>query len=156
MNQVDKEYMQSKGFLDDQERAVDTVLQATALKEAVMFAGALLAGGGDVPILQTVSSYLDELASKKHFLHIHLYVQRTYGNCRSHGELDGFYAASLHDDALFIYATYFVVYLSNLVSKLNETLLSIEVCKAMIEINSAKRETTFVPDKQEIGGNADG
>lgn len=156
MNQVDKEYMQSKGFLDEDENAVDTVLQSTALMEAVEFAGAILAKDNDLSILQTISSYLEELAGKKHFLHIHLYVQRTYGNCRGRGELDGFYAASLHDDALFIYATYFVVYLSNLVSKLNETMLAIEVSKAMIEINSAKREKTFVLADQENGGRADG
>ena len=156
MNQVDKEYMQNKGFLDDQEQAVDSALQSAALMEPVEFAGALLAKGDDMSVLQTVSAYLEDLAGRKEFLHMHLYVQRTYGNCRGRGELDGFYAASLHDDALFVYAAYFVVYLSNLVSKLNETMLSIEVNKTMAEINAARREKTFVPHDQENGGRADG
>lgn len=145
MNQVDKEYMQSKGFLDDKGRVVDSAIQTTALMEAVMFAGVLLANGNDMSNLLAASSYLEDLAGKKHFLHIHLYVQRVYGNCKGYGELEGFYAASLHDDALFIYATYFVVYLSNVISKLNETMLSIEVSKMLVEINKEKREKIFVP-----------
>ena len=65
MNQVDKEYMQSKGFLDENERAVDARLQEAALSEAAMFAGSVLAAGHDLEHLQMVTSYMEELAGER-------------------------------------------------------------------------------------------
>lgn len=48
------------------------------MKEAAIFAGALLEKGNGVMELQTISLYLDELAMKRHFMHVHLYVQHVF------------------------------------------------------------------------------
>ena len=148
MNQVDKEYMQSKGFLDENERAVDARLQEAALSEAAMFAGSVLAAGHDLEHLQMVTSYMEELAGKKHFLHIHLFAQRTYGDCRSRGELDDFYAASLQDDALFVYAAYFVVYLGNFVRDLDLMRTKIRGGRAQDKPATNTKEKIFIPSGQ--------
>ena len=100
MNQVDKELLISKGFMNEQERVNDVEIQVSALMEATVFAGAILDSNLDLSKLMAVSLYIEELASKKNYLHIHLYVQRCFGDSRSGGELDGFYAASLHEEVL--------------------------------------------------------
>lgn len=66
MNQADKEYLQKKGLLRKDETAVDWAIQEAAMKESVIFAGALLEKGNGVMELQTISLYLDELAAKRH------------------------------------------------------------------------------------------
>ena len=42
MNQVDKELLISKGFMNEQERVNDVEIQVSALMEATVFAGAIL------------------------------------------------------------------------------------------------------------------
>lgn len=64
MNQADKEYLQKKGLLRKDETAVDWAIQEAAMKEAVIFAGALLEKGNGVMELQTISLYLDDLLQK--------------------------------------------------------------------------------------------
>lgn len=100
MNQVDKELLISKGFMNEQERVNDVEIQVSALMEATVFAGSILDNNLDLSKLMAISLYIEELASKKNYLHIHFYVQRCFGDSRSGGELDGFYAASLHEEVL--------------------------------------------------------
>lgn len=42
MNQVDKELLLSKGFMNERERVNDVEIQVSALMEATVFAGAIL------------------------------------------------------------------------------------------------------------------
>ena len=86
MNQADKEYLQKKGLLRKDETAVDWAIQEAAMKESVIFAGSLLEKGNGVMELQTISLYLDELAAKRHFMHVHLYVQHVFRNCKQHND----------------------------------------------------------------------
>ena len=85
MNQVDKELLISKGFMNEQERVNDVEIQVSALMEAIVFAGSILDNNLDLSKLMAVSLYIEELASKKNYLHIHLYVQRCFGDSRSGG-----------------------------------------------------------------------
>ena len=111
MNQADKEYLQKKGLLRKDETAVDWAIQEAAMKEAVIFAGALLEKGNGVMELQTISLYLDELAAKRHFMHV------------------------LHEEVLFLYVTYFVFHLGMLVNRMNEVKKSLDVSKIIAEQN---------------------
>lgn len=90
MNQVDKELLISKDFMNEQERVNDVEIQVLALMEATVYAGSILDNNLDLSNLMSVFLYIEELASKKNYLHIHLYVQRCFGDSRSGGELDGF------------------------------------------------------------------
>ena len=86
MNQVDKELMQEKGILTENEKADEYEIQKAAMKEAV-FSG--LRAGRKIWIcseLQTISLYLKELSMKQHYMHIHLYVQQLYRNSRPHDD----------------------------------------------------------------------
>lgn len=136
MNQTDKEYLQDKGLLNNEGTAVEWAVREVAMKEAVIFAGALLENGSGVMDLQTISLYLDELAAKRHFMHVHLYVQKVFRNCRQNRGLEYLYAASLHEEVLFVYVTYFVAYLGMFVSRMNELKKSIDVSRLMEEQNS--------------------
>ena len=129
MNQADKEYLQKKGLLRKDETAVDWAIQEAAMKEAVIFAGALLEKGNGVMELQTISLYLDELAAKRHFMHVHLYVQHVFRNCRPDRGLEYLDVASLHEEVLFLYVTYFVFHLGMLVNRMNEVKKSLDVSK---------------------------
>ena len=84
MNQVDKELMQEKGILTENEKADEYEIQKAAMKEAVYFLAAMLAKNLDMSELQTISLYLKELSMKQHYMHIHLYVQQLYRNSRPH------------------------------------------------------------------------
>ena len=84
-----------------------------------LLVNAILDNNLDLSKLMAVSLYIEELASKKSYLHIHLYVQRCFADSRSGGELDGFYAASLHEEVLEGYALYFTLYLRKIVSEIN-------------------------------------
>lgn len=85
MNQVDKELMQEKGILTENEKADEYEIQKAAMKEAVFFLAAMLEKNLDMSELQTISLYLKELSMKQHYMHIHLYVQQLYRNSRPHG-----------------------------------------------------------------------
>ena len=135
MNQADKEYLQKKGLLRKDETAVDWAIQEAAMKEAVIFAGALLEKGNGVMELQTISLYLDELAAKRHFMHVHLYVQHVFRNCRPDRGLEYLDVASLHEEVLFLYVTYFVFHLGMLVNRMNEVKKSLDVSKIIAEHN---------------------
>ena len=76
MNQVDKELMQEKGILTENEKADEYEIQKAAMKEAVFFLAAMLEKNLDMSELQTISLYLKELSMKQHYMHIHLYVQQ--------------------------------------------------------------------------------
>ena len=78
MNQVDKELMQEKGILTENEKADEYEIQKAAMKEAVFFLAAMLEKNLDMSELQTISLYLKELSMKQHYMHIHLYVQQLY------------------------------------------------------------------------------
>ena len=91
MNQVDKELMQEKGILTENEKADEYEIQKAAMKEAVFFLAAMLEKNLDMSELQTISLYLKELSMKQHYMHIHLYVQQLYRNSRPHEELETFY-----------------------------------------------------------------
>ena len=82
MNQVDKELMQEKGILTENEKADEYEIQKAAMKEAVFFLAAMLEKNLDMSELQTISLYLKELSMKQHYMHIHLYVQQLYRNSR--------------------------------------------------------------------------
>ena len=84
MNQVDKELMQEKGILTENEKADEYEIQKAAMKEAVFFLAAMLEKNLDMSELQTISLYLKELSMKQHYMHIHLYVQQLYRNSRPH------------------------------------------------------------------------
>ena len=103
MNQVDKELMQEKGILTENEKADEYEIQKAAMKEAVFFLAAMLEKNLDMSELQTISLYLKELSMKQHYMHIHLYVQQLYRNSRPHEELETFYAASLQEEAQRMY-----------------------------------------------------
>ena len=120
MNQVDKELMQEKGILTENEKADEYEIQKAAMKEAVFFLAAMLEKNLDMSELQTISLYLKELSMKQHYMHIHLYVQQLYRNSRPHEELETFYAASLQEEAQRMYGTYFVAYLKMLIGRLSE------------------------------------
>lgn len=92
MNQVDKELLISKGFMNEQERVNDVEIQVSALMEATVFAGTILDSNLDLTKLMAVSlyTYIEELASKKHYQHVHLYVHSCFEDSRARGELDGF------------------------------------------------------------------
>lgn len=120
MNQVDKELMQEKGILTENEKADEYEIQKAAMKEAVFFLAAMLEKNLDMSELQTISLYLKELSMKQHYTHIHLYVQQLYRNSRPHEELETFYAASLQEEAQRMYSTYFVAYLKMLIGRLSE------------------------------------
>ena len=87
MNQVDKELMQEKGILTENEKADEYEIQKAAMKEAVFFLAAMLEKNLDMSELQTISLYLKELSMKQHYMHIHLYVQQLYRNSRPQAEL---------------------------------------------------------------------
>ncbi|MDO4650258.1 MAG: hypothetical protein Q4B26_16585 [Eubacteriales bacterium] len=125
MNQVDKELLVSKGFMNEQERIDDRSVQSMALMEATSFAGAMLDVRSGMANLMAVTAYIEDLAVKKQYMHLHLYVQRCYSNCRSHGELDGFYVASLYEDILEEYAIYFTLYLRKVATDLNEAMKTV-------------------------------
>lgn len=103
MNQIDKELMQEKGILTENEKADEYEIQKAAMKEAVFFLAAMLEKNLDMSELQTISLYLKELSMKQHYMHIHLYVQQLYRNSRPHEELETFYAASLQEEAQRMY-----------------------------------------------------
>ena len=144
MNQADKEYLQKKGLLRKDETAVDWAIQEAAMKEAVIFAGALLEKGNGVMELQTISLYLDELAAKRH-----LYVQHVFRNCRPDRGLEYLDVASLHEEVLFLYVTYFVFHLGMLVNRMNEVKKSLDVSKIIAEQNmkAAARAQKTAPGK---------
>ena len=85
--------------------------------------------------LQTISLYLDELAAKRHFMHVHLYVQHVFRNCRPDRGLEYLDVASLHEEVLFLYVTYFVFHLGMLVNRMNEVKKSLDVSKIIAEQN---------------------
>ena len=64
MNQVDKELMQEKGILTENEKADEYEIQKAAMKEAVFFLAAMLEKNLDMSELQTISLYLKELSMK--------------------------------------------------------------------------------------------
>ena len=145
MNQVDKELLISKGFMNEQERVNDVEIQVSALMEATVFAGAILDSNLDLSKLMAVSLYIEELASKKNYLHIHFYVQQCFGDNRARGELDNFYVASLHEETLEGYALYFTLYLRKLVSDMNEARKTIELHRGLIDLVTQEKPVTFVP-----------
>ena len=57
MNQVDKELMQEKGILTENEKADEYEIQKAAMKEAVFFLAAMLEKNLDMSELQTISLY---------------------------------------------------------------------------------------------------
>ena len=145
MNQVDKELLISKGFMSEQERVNDVEIQVSALMEAIVFAGSILDNNLDLSKLMAVSLYIEELASKKNYLHIHLYVQRCFGDGRSGGELDGFYAASLHEEVLKGYALYFTLYLRKVVSEINEARKIIREYQGLMDLMAQEKPVEYVP-----------
>lgn len=60
MNQVDKELMQEKGILTENEKADEYEIQKAAMKEAVFFLAAMLEKNLDMSELQTISLYMSE------------------------------------------------------------------------------------------------
>ena len=145
MNQVDKGLVIRKRCIDEEERANEVEIQISALMEATVFAGAILENNLDLTKLMTVSLYIEELASRKRFLHLHLYVQRCFADSRARGELDNFYVASLHEETLEGYALYFTLYLRKLVSDMNEARKTIELHRGLIDLVTQEKPVTFVP-----------
>ena len=92
-----------------------------------------------------VSLYIEELASKKNYLHIHLYVQRCFADSRSGGELDGFYVASLHEEVLEEYALYFTLYLRKIVSEINEARKKIREYQRLLDLMAQEKPVEYVP-----------
>lgn len=145
MNQVDKGLLIGKGFMNEKELVNDMQIQLSALMEATVFAGAILDNNLDLTKLMTVSLYIEELASKKHYMHIHLYVQRCFADSRARGELDNFYVASLHEETLEGYALYFTLYLRKLVSEMNEARKTIELHRDLIDLVTQEKPVMHVP-----------
>ena len=145
MNQVDKELLISKGFMNEQERVNDVEIQVSALMEATVFAGSILDNNLDLSKLMAVSLYIEELASKKNYLHSHRYVQRYFGDSRSGGELDGFYAASLYEEVLEGYALYFTLYLRKIVSEINEARKKIREYQGLLDLMAQEKPVEYVP-----------
>lgn len=138
MNQTDKEFMQGKGILNENETVNEYAVQRAALKEAVFFVAAMMEKNLELPELQTISLYLGELLMNQHYMHIHLYIQQLYRNSRPHEELELFYAASLQEEAQRVYCTYFTAYLKTLISRISEMADLIRLKKFMSE--EVKRE----------------
>ena len=113
--------------------------------EATVFAGSILDNNLDLSKLMAVSLYIEELASKKNYLHVHLYVQRCFGDGRSGGELDGFYAASLHEEVLKGYALYFTLYLRKVVSEINEARKIIREYQGLMDLMAQEKPVEYVP-----------
>ena len=145
MNQVDKELLISKGFMNEQERVNDVEIQVSALMEATVFAGYILDNNLDLSKLMAVSLYIEELASKKNYLHIHFYVQQCFGDNRFGGELDGFYVASLHEEVLEEYALYFTLYLRKIVSEINEARKKIREYQGLLDLMAQEKSVEYVP-----------
>ena len=145
MNQVDKGLLIIKGFMNEKELVNDMQIQLSALMEATVFAGAILDNNLDLTKLMTVSLYIEELASKKHYMHIHLYVQRCFADSRARGELDNFYVASLYEETLEGYALYFTLYLRKLVSDMNEARKTIELHRGLLDLVTQEKPVTHVP-----------
>ena len=145
MNQVDKELLISKGFMNKQERVNDVEIQVSALMEATVFAGSILDNNLDLSKLMAVSLYIEELASKKNYLHIYFYVQQCFGDNRSGGELDGFYVASLHEEVLEEYALYFTLYLRKIVSEINEARKKIREYQGLLDLMVQEKPVEYVP-----------
>ncbi len=120
MNRIDKEFLITKGFINEQEYINEEKIQTSALLEATVFAGAILEASLDLPKLVKYSSYIEELAGKKQYMHLHLYVQRCLRDCKVRSELDGFYVASLHEETMEEYALYFTMYLRKLVNDISD------------------------------------
>ena len=115
-----------------------------------MFAGSILDNNLDLSKLMAVSLYIEELASKKNYLYIHLYVQRCFGDSRSGGELDGFYAASLHEEVLEGYALYFTLYLRKIVSEINEARKKIREDQGLMDLMAQEKPVEYVPVNEEM------
>lgn len=145
MNQIDKGLLISKGFMNEKELVNDMQIQMSALMEATVFAGALLDNSLDLTKLMTASLYIEQLASQKKYLHLHLYVQRCFADSRARGELDDFYVASLHEETLEGYALYFTLYLRKLVSDMNEARKTIELHRGLIDLVTQEKPVMHVP-----------
>ncbi len=110
-----------------------------------LLVNAILDNNLDLSKLMAVSLYIEELASKKNYLHVHLYVQRCFGDSRSGGELDGFYAASLHEEVLKGYALYFTLYLRKIVSEINEARKKIREYQGLMDLMAQEKPVEYVP-----------
>ena len=110
-----------------------------------LLVNAILDSNLNLSKLMAVSLYIEELASKKNYLHIHLYVQRCFGDSRSGGELDSFYAASLHEEVLKGYALYFTLYLRKIVSEINEARKKIREYQGLMDLMAQEKPVEYVP-----------
>ena len=110
-----------------------------------LLVNAILDSNLNLSKLMAVSLYIEELASKKNYLHIHLYVQQCFGDSRSGGELDGFYVASLHEEVLEGYALYFTLYLRKIVSEINEARKKIREYQGLMDLMAQEKPVEYVP-----------
>ena len=65
MNQVDKELMQEKGILTENEKADEYEIQKAAMKEAVFFLAAMLEKNLDMSELQTIPTQQSAIGEKR-------------------------------------------------------------------------------------------
>lgn len=106
MNQVDKELLISKRFMNEEEQINVKQIELEAMMEATIFAGAIMENSMDVDILLAISQKIMHLDCNNQQLQIHLLVQRLFKDSRARGELDSFYVASLHGETLKTYGEY--------------------------------------------------
>ena len=72
-------------------------------------------------------------------------MQRCFGDSRSGGELDGFYAASLHEEVLEGYALYFTLYLRKIASEINEARKKIREDQGLMNLMAQEKPVEYVP-----------
>lgn len=125
MNQVDKELLISKRFMNEEEQINVKQIELEAMMEATIFAGAIMENSMDVDILLAISQKIMHLDCNNQQLQIHLLVQRLFKDSRACGELDSFYVASLHGETLKTYSTYFSLFLAKLVNEMSKAKKSI-------------------------------
>lgn len=143
MNQVDKELLISKGFMNEEEQVNVEQIELAAMMEATIFAGAIMESSMDVDKLLAISQKLMLLDYSNQRLHIHLLVQRLFKDSRARGELDSFYAASLHEETLKAYSSYFSLFLVKLVNEMSKAKKSIEAHKGLDVLMSKIRWLTL-------------
>lgn len=151
MNQVDKELLISKGFMNEEEQVNVEQIELAAMMEATIFAGAIMESSMDVDKLLAISQKLMLLDCNNQQLHIHLLVQRLFKDSKARGELDGLYVASLHEETLKAYSNYFSLFLVKLVNEMSKAKKSIEAHKGLdVLLNKIRWLTLDMPQNYGI------
>lgn len=118
MNQIEREFLVGKRFMNEEEQVNIERIKLAAMMEAAVFAGAMMESRRDVDELFAISLKIMFLDCNNQQVLIHILVQRCFEESRARGELDGFYAASLHEKTLKTYSAYFSFFLMKLVNEM--------------------------------------